>query len=152
MISHHHLDSQNGMIDLPHPRAHMISIFSMTTGVLGLSPGPVGTVLMALITSMPSVILPKTGCFEGVLVSNQSRKALCLVLMKNCEPPESGAPVLAIDSVPISLEIFAVSSSGMLPPPLRVMVVPSEAVKEGPPVPARGEVGSFESRQPNCPC
>ena len=31
------------------------------------------TVLMALITSMPSVILPKTGCFEGVLVSNLVR-------------------------------------------------------------------------------
>ena len=82
----------------------------------------VGTLLIALITSMPSVTLPKTGCLEGVLVSNQSRKALCLVLMKNCEPPESGIPVLAMDSVPTSLESLAVNSSGMLPPPLRVIV------------------------------
>ena len=43
----------------------------------------VGTLLIALITSMPSVTLPKTGCLDGVLLSNQSRKALCLVLMKN---------------------------------------------------------------------
>ena len=55
--------------------------------------------------------------------------------------------------VPGSLEILAVSSSGMLPPPLRLMVVPSAVVNEvppsGPPVPARDEVGSLERGQPN---
>ena len=43
--------------------------------------------------------MPKTGCWEGVLLSNQSRKELCTVLMKNWDPPLLGAPVLAIEKV-----------------------------------------------------
>jgi len=38
------------------------------------------------------------------------------VLRKNCEPPEFGAPVLAMEIVPTSFEISPRSSSGMLPP------------------------------------
>src|SRR5690606_31009 len=86
-----------------------------------------------LSTSMPSITRPNTGCCDGVLLSHQSRNELCAVLMKNWLPPLLGRPVLAIDSVPGSLENFASSrnSSGMLP-------------LGGPPVPARDEFGSFE--------
>ena len=87
-------------------------------------------------------------CREGMLTMLS-----CLVLMKNCEPPELGWPVLAIERVPGSLEISATSSSGMLPPPSRAMVLPSGVVNEvppsGPPVPARGDLGSLEWGQPN---
>lgn len=41
------------------------------------------------------------------------------VLMKNWEPPEFGSPVLAIESVPGSLDFFSVCSSGMFPPASR---------------------------------
>ncbi len=34
--------------------------------------------------------MPKTGCLEGVDLSNQSKKELCTTLMKNCDPPELG--------------------------------------------------------------
>ena len=70
-----------------------------------------------------STHLPKTGCFESP-GENQSRKSLCTVFMKNCEPPELGWPVLAIESVPGSLENLAANSSLMLPPFERVHVSP----------------------------
>src|SRR5690606_21211170 len=60
-----------------------------------------------LSTSMPSITRPNTGCCDGVLLSHQSRNELCAVLMKNWLPPLLGRPVLAIDSVPGSLENFA---------------------------------------------
>jgi len=72
--------------------------------------------------------------------------------MKICDPPELGMPVFAIERVPFSFEMGSISSSGMLPP-VRVMVVPSGVVYvlpgSGPPVPARGDFGSFECGQPN---
>ena len=42
-------------------------------------------------------------------------------------PPVLGLPVLAIERVPGSLEMGAINSSGMLPPPLRVTTYPVEA-------------------------
>ena len=75
------------------------------------------------------------------------------MLMKICEPPVSGCPVFAIESVPGSLEISATSSSGMQPRPLRSIDVPSASVNEvpgaGPPVPATGDIGSLLLGQPN---
>ena len=66
--------------------------------------------------------------------------------MKNWDPPESGRPVLAMERVPGSLESLAVCSSGMFPPPFRVISVPLAVVKvefgSGPPVPARRLFGS----------
>ena len=63
-----------------------------------------------------------------------------------------GCPVLAIESVSGSLENSPTSSSGMLPPS-RVISLPSGVVYVdpggGPPVPARGDCGSFEFGQPN---
>ena len=53
---------------------------------------------------------------------------LWTVFTKNCEPPEFGWPVLAMERVPGSFEIFPWSSSGMLPPRSRVMVLPSGVV------------------------
>merc|ERR1719399_2531320 len=92
-----------------------------------------------------SMHLPKTGCLDSP-GENQSRKSLCTVFMKNCEPPEFGWPVLAMESVPGSLENLAANSSLMLPPLERVSVPcvfrflnePSG----GPPVPARLDFGS----------
>ena len=55
----------------------------------------VGALLLASTTSIPFTIFPNTGCAEGVCGLNQSRKSLCTVLMKNCEPPLFGWPVLA---------------------------------------------------------
>ena len=49
---------------------------------------------------------------------NQSRKELCTVLTKNCDPPELG-PALAMLSVPGSFEILCVCSSGIEPVPSR---------------------------------
>merc|ERR1719203_797732 len=115
------------------------------TGTTGLS-RTVLTLEMAFATSMPSMTLPKTGCFDGP-GENQSRLALLATLMKNWEPPELGRPVLAIDSVPgtlLSLEMF---SSWMLPPLVRVSVSPVlrflKVPSGGPPVPARGLFGSL---------
>ena len=42
------------------------------TGVIGRSPAPVGVVSIFFTTSMPSITLPNTGCFDGPGV-NQSR-------------------------------------------------------------------------------
>jgi len=70
------------------------------------------------------------------------------VFTKNWEPPLLGWPVLAMDRVPGSLLSLTANSSGMLPPPSRLMVLPSGVVKEvpplGPPVPARLDLGSLE--------
>ena len=94
-----------------------------------------------------STHLPKTGCFDSP-GENQSRKSLCTVFMKNCEPPELGCPVFAIESVPGSLEIFAAYSSLMLPPLERVSVAPVfrflKVPSGGPPVPERPDLGSLE--------
>ena len=51
-------------------------------GDAGRSWAPVSHSPMALTTSMPSITFPKTGCLEGP-GENQSRWALCAVLMKN---------------------------------------------------------------------
>ena len=68
-------------------------------------------------------------------------------MMKNCEPPELGCPVLAMESVPGLLLVRSMFSSLMLPPPERVSVAPVarflKVPSGGPPVPARREVGSF---------
>eukprot|EP00974_Lingulodinium_polyedra_P027340 2641847-Lingulodinium_polyedra.AAC.1 len=53
------------------------------------------------------------------------REGVVFTLMKNCEPPEFGRPVFAMEGVPGSLEISCVSSSGMEPPTFRVTVEPS---------------------------
>jgi hypothetical protein len=110
---------------------------SILTGVRGRSPWPVGDDSIARTTSRPPVTLPKTGCLDWPGV-NQSRKALCLVLMKNCAPPLSGCPVLAIDSVPTSFEVLnaAGCSSCTLP-------------SGDPPVPQRELLGSLLYSQPN---
>ena len=67
-----------------------------------------------------------------------------------------GWPVLAIESVPGSLENLAANSSLMLPPPERVSVPPVfrflNEPSGGPPVPARCDFGSFEYGQPNWSC
>ena len=91
-------------------------------------------------TSMPLVTLPNTGCCDGVWPSNQSRNELCTVLMKNCEPPLLGWPVLAMERVPGRFEVLSMSSSGMLPAS-RLMVFwhSKEEPPWGPPVPARGD-------------
>merc|ERR1719443_457040 len=98
-----------------------------------------------------STALPKTGRFDSP-GENQSRKSLCTTFMKNCEPPELGWPVLAIESVPGSLENLAAYSSLMLPPPERVSVPPVlrflKVPSGGPPVPARRDFGSLEYGQP----
>ena len=78
-----------------------------------------GTLEIFSIKSYPSTTLPKTGCADGVLRSNQFRKLLLFTLMKNCEPPEFGAPVFAMDKVPGSFPNCAVNSSSMLPPASR---------------------------------
>jgi hypothetical protein len=130
------------------PRA---GTFEMTTesirmGALGLS-SLVGTLEMATHSSSPDVILPNTG-WRLAPSLNQSRPSLSLTLMKNCEPPESGAPVLAIDSVPSSLESSLVNSSLMLPPLKRLSVAPDARLVKAPsgglPVPALRSRGSFD--------
>merc|ERR1712217_365197 len=115
-------------------------------GVFGLSL-VVGTFVIALITSrsFDALHLPKTGCLDGP-GENQSKLALSATLMKNCEPPLFGDPVLAIDSVPgalVSLEMF---SSLMLPPLERLSVPPVfkflKVPSGGLPVPALLDIGS----------
>ena len=70
---------------------------------------------MARTTSRPAVTRPKTGCREEP-PENQSRFELWATLMKNCEPPESGAPVFAIDRLYGTLESREMFSSLLLPP------------------------------------
>lgn len=105
------------------------------------------------IKSYPWTTFPKTGCWERPGL-NQSRKAFWPTLMKNCEPPESFRPVLAIERVPGAFEIRAVCSSGMVPSALRRMLSPVARLTKvepggGPPVPARGLSGSLVKGQPN---
>ena len=59
------------------------------TGVTGRSFGSVFVFSILCTTSMPSITLPKTGCFDGPGV-NQSRYALWTVLMKNWQEPLFG--------------------------------------------------------------
>merc|ERR1719487_322568 len=128
----------------------MVMLFIMM-GVSGLS-FLVRTLEIDSHTSKPLSTFPKTGCFDCP-GENQSRLALLATLMKNCEPPEFGRPVLAIDRVPgafVSLEMF---SSLMLPPFERRSVPPVfrflNVPSGGPPVPARRDCGSFALGQPN---
>merc|ERR1719401_3166558 len=89
----------------------MLFILMGTTGLSSL----VLTLEILVTTSIPEVILPKTGCFDAP-GENQSRFLLSATFMKNCEPPEFGSPQLAMERVPgalVSLEMF---SSLMLPP------------------------------------
>ena len=99
-----------------------------------------------------SMALPKTGCLDAP-GENQSRKPLCTVFMKNCEPPELGRPVFAMLRVPGSFEILAAYSSLMLPPLERLSMAPVtrflKVPSSGPPVPAWLDFGSFEYGQPN---
>ena len=81
------------------PRYCTVRLFIMI-GCLGLSL-TVGTLLIAVTMSMPSITLPKTGCWDGVDLSNQSKKLLCTTLMKNWLPPVFGWPVFAMLSVPM---------------------------------------------------
>merc|ERR1719195_1757734 len=110
------------------------------TGVFGQSL-IVGTFEIATITLKLawSTALPKTGCFDSP-GENQSKKSLCTVFIKNCEPPVLAAPVLAMERVPGSLEILAVCSSFMFPPLDLVSVAPVfrflKVPSGGPPVPA----------------
>lgn len=48
------------------------------------------------------------------------------MLMKNCDPPLLGRPVLAMDKVPGKFDVLSMSSSGILPPASRSMVFPSQ--------------------------
>merc|ERR1719447_2449421 len=93
------------------------------TGVVGLS-SLVGTFDIFSTISYPLTIFPKTGCCDSVDLSNQSRKLLFATLIKNCDPPLLGAPVLAILNVPGSFEICCKNSSGMQPSLSRVTVLP----------------------------
>merc|ERR1740138_2007214 len=98
------------------------------------------------------MILPNTGCLDWP-GENQSKFALLATLRKNCEPPEFGRPVLAIDNVPgalVSLEIFSSLilpplERRSVPPVLRFLKVPSG----GPPVPDLLDLGSFALGHPN---
>ena len=106
-------------------------------GFTGLS-RLVFTFEMAVTTSMPDSTFPNTGCLEGP-GENQSRLALLATLMKNCEPPELGLPVLAIESVKGALVSREMFSSSMFPPFFRVSVAPVfrflKVPSAGPPVP-----------------
>lgn len=61
---------------------------------------------------------PGSLAISSLNAPNQSRKELCTVLTKNCDPPELG-PALAMLSVPGSFEILCVCSSGIEPVPSR---------------------------------
>src|SRR5262245_34361322 len=114
----------------------IVTLFILT-GVFGRSWLLVGVVSIFLITSMPDVTLPNTGCLDGPGV-NQSSRALWIVLMKNCAPPEFGCPVFAIDSVPGSLDNLCCAGCSSC-------TLPSGEL----PIPQRGLFGSFEYSHPN---
>mmetsp|Transcript_34969 Transcript_34969/g.58583 ORF Transcript_34969/g.58583 Transcript_34969/m.58583 type:complete len:215 (-) Transcript_34969:200-844(-) len=124
------------------PSTMMLFILIGFTGLSRL----VFTFEMAVTTSMPDSTFPNTGCLEGP-GENQSRLALLATLMKNCEPPELGLPVLAIERVKGALVSREMFSSSMFPPFFRVSVAPVfrflKVPSAGPPVPARGLFGSF---------
>lgn len=86
---------------------------SHTIGCSGRSLPSHLALLIAITTSMPLATLPKTGCWDGVLLSKKSRNELCTVLMKNWLPPELGWPVLAIENVPGSLDSFGQPGEGV---------------------------------------
>merc|ERR1719335_127998 len=134
------------------PQTPLIVMLFIRMGVRGLS-SRVGTLEMFTAMSMPLVTLPKTGCFDSP-GENQSKKSLCTTLMKNCDPPVFGAPVLAMESVPGSLESLEINSSLMLPPLDRVSMPPVFKFlywpSGGPPVPARRLFGSLACGHPNC--
>jgi hypothetical protein len=73
---------------------------------------------------------------------------------KNCEPPELGRPVLAIESVPGLFESLEIFSSWMLPPLVRDSISPVarflNVPSGGPPVPEREDFGSLLWGHPNC--
>ena len=125
------------------------------TGVTGRS-FCVGTCEIATMTLKlsSSMHLPNTGCLLSPGVY-QFRTLLSLTFMKSCEPPEFGAPVFAIASVPASFRILTVNSSGIVPPVPREIMLPSRRFVKldssvGPPVPARGSSGSLAYGHPNC--
>merc|ERR1719401_3408801 len=91
-----------------------ISMLFILMGTTGLS-SLVLTLEILITTSIPEVILPKTGCFDEP-GENQSRFLLSATFMKNWEPPEFGEPVLAMESVPGALLSLDMFSSLMLPP------------------------------------
>merc|ERR1712032_148466 len=110
------------------------------------------TLDIATAMSMPLVILPNTGCFDGP-GENQSRFLLSATFKKNWEPPVFGEPQFAMESVPgalVSLEMF----SSLMLPPLNLCSVPPVArflklPSGGPPVPHLGFLGSLACGHPN---
>jgi hypothetical protein len=81
-------------------------------------------------------------------------RTLFATLMKNCEPPEFGRPVLAIERVPGVLEVRSMFSSLMLPPASREYFAPEVGcayvvLPGGPPVPGCPEAPGREFGQPN---
>merc|ERR1740139_690125 len=133
-----------------HQTPEIVMLF-MRIGFTGLS-FDVFTFEIAVTTSMPLVILPNTGCFEDP-GENQSRFLLLATFMKNCEPPELGLPVLAMDRVPGALVSREMFSSLILPPFERRSMPPVfRFLKEpsfGPPVPELRDFGSLAFGQPN---
>merc|ERR1712151_233495 len=129
-----------------HQAPEIVMLFIMI-GWLGQS-SLVGTFVILTRGSRSALptTFPNTGCFESP-GPNQSKKSLCTTLMKNCDPPVLGAPVLAIESVPGSFESFEMSSSLMLPPLNRFSIAPVfkflNSPSGGPPVPARRLLGSL---------
>merc|ERR1711972_1193930 len=114
-----HINSLKDRAPAHRPDILMLFILMGFTGLSSL----VLTLEILSATSMPSMILPKTGCFDSP-GENQSRFRLSATLMKNCEPPVLGEPVLAIDNVPGALVSFEMFSSLMLPPFERRSVEP----------------------------
>src|SRR5213594_2572997 len=93
-------------------------------GIPGL--GPVGELAILSSTSIPAIRCPNAVYFP-------SRPAFAPCMMKNCEPPEFGAPVCAIESTPFTCRC-ELNSSLMLYP--------------GPPVPRSGAFGFLELGSP----
>merc|ERR1719166_205751 len=83
-------------------------------GVEPLGP-PLGQFSIFVMTSWPLTILPKTGCFDWVLISNQSKYLLSFVLMKNCDPLLFTRPEFAMLSVHFRFESLLMFSSKILP-------------------------------------
>src|SRR6185369_16689166 len=87
-------------------QAPVTVILFILIGVFGRSPALRGAFEILSTTSIPSVTLANTGCFDGP-GENQSRYGLSTTLMKNWQLPLFGRPVLAIDSVPRVFDILA---------------------------------------------
>mmetsp|Transcript_159773 Transcript_159773/g.508605 ORF Transcript_159773/g.508605 Transcript_159773/m.508605 type:complete len:211 (+) Transcript_159773:378-1010(+) len=120
-------------------------------GIRGLS-SDVGTFDIFVTTSMPLVIMPNTGCWEGPGL-NQSSDVLFPTLRKICDPPLFGWPTFAIDNVPGPLLSREMCSSRMVPPGPRHIKEPFlrfvNEISGALPWPAFGESGSLERGQPN---